>query len=87
MAGLVCGGLALWWDLHTTLGWRVARFSQGRLAPKLGMHAVLGWHRSSVAASLARRDRVVAADLPVAKGGRRSRLACGEAAAAGTCEA
>src|SRR6266702_4516541 len=46
----------------------VARFSRGGLAPKSGMHAVLGRRRSSVAASLARSDGVeVAADLHVAK--------------------
>jgi len=47
----------------------VARFLRGGLAPKSGMHAVLGRRQSSVAASLAHRDRVVAADLRVAKGG------------------
>ena len=47
----------------------MARFSWGRLASKLGLYAVLGWHWSSVVASLAHRDRVVAADLRVAKGG------------------
>ena len=52
-------------------GGAVARFSRGGLAPKLGMHAVLGRRRSSVTASLACRDRVVAADLCVAKGGRQ----------------
>jgi len=49
----------------------VARFSWGRLASKLGLYAMLGRHWSSVAVSLAHRDRVVAADLPVAKGGGR----------------
>ncbi len=47
----------------------MARFSRGGLASKSGLYAVLGRRRSSVVASLARRDRVVAADLPVAKGG------------------
>ena len=47
----------------------VARFLWGRLMPKLGLHTMLGWHWSSVAASLACCDRVVAADLHVAKGG------------------
>src|SRR6266571_1077844 len=47
----------------------VARFSRGGLASKSGLHAVLGRRRSSVAASLAHRDRVVPADLRVAKGG------------------
>src|SRR6266571_5095276 len=69
VAGLVCGGLAPWRDLRAALGWRVARFSRGGLASKSGLHAVLGRRRSSVAASLAHRDRVVPADLRVAKGG------------------
>src|SRR6266702_4675835 len=47
----------------------VARFSRGGLGSKSGLHAVLGRRRSSVTASLAHRDRVVAADLRVAKGG------------------
>src|SRR6266702_1388242 len=34
----------------------VARFSQGGLALKSGLHAVLGWHWSSVMASLAHHD-------------------------------
>ena len=50
-------------------GGAVARFSRGGLASKSGLHAVLGRRRSSVTASLAHRDRVVAADLRVAKGG------------------
>src|SRR6266702_4516611 len=62
MAGLLRGGARV-----RRVG-AVARFSRGGLAPKSGMHAVLGRRRSSVAASLARRDRVVAADLRVAKG-------------------
>src|SRR6266702_122795 len=69
VAGLVCGGLAPWRDLRAALGWRMARFLQGGLASKSGLHAVLGRRRSSVAASLAHRDRVVPADLRVAKGG------------------
>src|SRR6266702_3824906 len=52
-------------------GGAVARFSRGGLASKSGLHAVLGRRRSSVAASLAHRDRVVPADLRVAKGGGR----------------
>src|SRR6266702_2495770 len=47
----------------------VARFSRGGLGSKSGLHAVLGRRRSSVAASLAHRDRVVPADLRMAKGG------------------
>src|SRR6266702_4779135 len=47
----------------------VARFSRGGLGSKSGLHAVLGRRQSSVTASLAHRDRVVAADLRVAKGG------------------
>ena len=50
-------------------GGAVARSSRGGLASKSGLHAVLGRRRSSVTASLAHRDRVVAADLRVAKGG------------------
>ena len=49
----------------------MVRFSQGGLASKLGLHTMLGWHWSSVMVSLAHRDRVVAADLCVAKGGRQ----------------
>ena len=49
----------------------MVRFSWGGLALKLGLHAVLGWCQSSVTASLAHCDRVVAADLHVAKGGGR----------------
>ncbi len=64
IAGLARRGRAHVWQVGT-----MARFSQGGLVPKLGMHAMLGWCRSSVAASLARCDRVVAADLRVAKGG------------------
>ena len=52
-------------------GEAVARFSWGRLALKLGLHTMLGQHQSSVTASLAHHDRVVAADLHVAKGGGR----------------
>ncbi len=47
----------------------MARFLQGRLVLKSGLYTVLGWHWSNVAASLAHCDRVVAVDLPVAKGG------------------
>src|SRR6266704_2791017 len=50
-------------------GGAMARFSRGGLASKSGLHAVLGRRQSSVTASLAHRDRVVAADLRVAKGG------------------
>jgi len=50
-------------------GGAMARFSRGGLASKSGLHAVLGRRQSSVTASLAHRDRVVAADLHVAKGG------------------
>ncbi len=49
----------------------MARFSRGGLALKSGLYTMLGRRRSSVAASLVHRDRVVAADLPVAKGGGR----------------
>src|SRR6266702_3700667 len=52
-------------------GGAVARSSWGGLASKSGLHTLLGQHRSSVTASLAHRDRVVAADLRVAKGGGR----------------
>src|SRR6266702_4038926 len=74
------GGLAPWRG-SCAAGWRrggtcaprwggaVARFSRGGLALKSGLHAVLGQRRNSVAARLAHRDRVVAADLRVAKGG------------------
>ncbi len=47
----------------------MARFSWGRLASKVGLHTMLGWRQSSVTASLACHDRVVAVDLHVAKGG------------------
>ena len=47
----------------------VVRFSWGRLASKLGLHAMLGWCQSSVTVSLVHCDRVVAVDLHVAKGG------------------
>ncbi len=47
----------------------MVRFLWGRLASKLGLHAMLGQRWSSVTASLVRHDRVVAADLCVAKGG------------------
>ncbi len=67
MVGLACcGGTCV---LHW--GGTVVRFSQGGLALKSGLHAVLGQHWSSVTASLAHRDRVVAVDLRVAKGGGR----------------
>src|SRR6266702_7786018 len=69
VAGLVCGGLVPWQDLRATLGWHVVRFSWGRLASKSGLHAMLGRRRSSVMVSLAHRDRVVPADLHMAKGG------------------
>jgi len=75
MVGLACRGgacvrqVSARQDLHATLGWHVARFSRGGLASKLGLHAMLGQHRSSVMASLAHRDRVVPADLHVAEGG------------------
>ncbi len=54
----------------------MVRFLWGGLALKSGLHAVLGWHQSSVTASLAHRDRVVAADLCVAKGGGRGHNLC-----------
>ena len=63
MVRLACRGGAHVWQVGT-----VVRFLRGGLAPKSGMHAVLGRRQSSVAASLARHDRVVAADLRVAKG-------------------
>src|SRR6266702_2072770 len=69
VAGLVCSGLAPWWDLHAALGWRVVRFLWGGLASKSGLHTMLGRRRSSVVASLVHCDRVVPADLRVAKGG------------------
>ncbi len=50
-------------------GGAVARFSRGGLASKSGLHAVLGRCQSSVMASLVHRDRVVAADLHMVKGG------------------
>ena len=56
------GGACVWW-----VG-AMARFSQGRLVLKSGMHAVFGRRWSSVAASLVHHDRVVAADLCVVKG-------------------
>src|SRR6266702_22155 len=71
VVGLVCGGLVPWWDWHAALGWRVVRFSQGRLASKSGLHTMLGWRQSSVTASLVHRDRVMPADLHMAKGGGR----------------
>ena len=49
----------------------MARFSQGRLALKSGLHAVLRQLQSSVMASLAHCDRMVAVDLHMAKGGGR----------------
>ncbi len=61
MVGLMYSGLA-WQDLHA-----VARFLCGGLASWWGLHAMLGWCWSSVTASLACHDRVVAADLHVAK--------------------
>jgi len=64
MVGLVCGRTcAVCW------GGAMVRFSQGRLALKLGLYAVLGWHWSSVTVSLVCRDRVVAVDLHVANRG------------------
>ncbi len=67
MVGLACcgGTCMLCW------GGTMARFSWGRLASKSGLHAVLGRHQSSIMASLVHHDRVVAADLHVAKGGGR----------------
>jgi len=74
------GPCTLWWGLCEA-GWHcggtctpcwggvVARFLRGGLVSKLGLHTVLGRCQSSVAASLVRCDRVVAADLHVAKGG------------------
>src|SRR6266581_370285 len=66
MVGLARHGGA---RVRAALGWRVARFSWGGLASKSGLHSVLGQRQSSVTASLAHRDRVVPADLRVAKGG------------------
>ncbi len=65
MVGLACCGgtcVPCW-------GGTLVRFSWGGLASKLGLHAMLGQHWSSVTASLAHHDRVVAVDLHVAKGG------------------
>src|SRR6266702_2640848 len=82
-AGWGHGGACMPWWGSCAAGWRrggtcaphwggaVARFSWGGLALKLGLHAVLGRRRNSVAARLAHRDRVVAANLRVAKGGGR----------------
>ncbi len=50
-------------------GGAMARFLQGGLVLKLGLHAVLGWCQSSVVVSLAHHERAVPADLHVAKGG------------------
>src|SRR6266702_2030767 len=47
----------------------VARFARWGVGLWWVLHAVLGRDQSSVTASLADRDRVVAADLHVAKGG------------------
>ncbi len=52
-------------------GGAMARFSQGRLVSKLGLHTVLGQCQSSITVSLAHCDRVVAVDLHMAKGGGR----------------
>ncbi len=52
-------------------GGAVVRFLWGGLASKSGLHAVLGWHQSSVTVSLVHRDRMVAVDLHVVKGGGR----------------
>src|SRR6266702_2696516 len=80
-AGWGRGGACTPWRGSCAAGWRrggtcaprwggaVARFSRGGLALKSGLHAVLGRRRNSVTARLAHRDRVVAADLRVAKGG------------------
>ncbi len=68
--GWHCGGAHVWW-----VG-TMARFSQGGLAPKLAMHAMLGQCWSSVVASLVHCDRVVAADLCMAKGGGRGHSLC-----------
>ncbi len=66
MVGLACcGGACVQW-----VG-AMARFLWGGLVPKSGMHTVLGQHWSSVVASLACCDRVVAVDLHVVKGGGR----------------
>ncbi len=76
VAGLMCGGLVPWQDLRAALGWHMARFSWGRLASKSGLHAMLGRRRSSVMVSLAHRDRVVPADLHMAKGGGGGHSLC-----------
>jgi len=49
-------------------GGAVARFSWGGLVSKSGLYTVLGWCQSSVVASLACHDRVVAVNLCVVKG-------------------
>src|SRR6266702_8884681 len=67
MMGLACHGRTC----VTHWGGAVARFLQGGLALKLGLHTVLGWHRSSVTVSLVHCDRMVAADFRVVKGGGR----------------
>ena len=54
----------------------MVRFSQGGLVLKLGLHAMLGWHWSSVMARLVHCDRVVAADLHIVKGGGRGHSLC-----------
>src|SRR6266702_4771817 len=64
MMGLACHGRTC----VTHWGGAVARFLQGGLALKLGLHTVLGWHRSSVTVSLVHCDRMVAADFRVVKG-------------------
>ncbi len=72
--GLMCNGLA-WWDLCAVLGWQgfrvVGWHCGGACMPWQGL-CEAGWchgKQSSVTVSLACRDRVVAVDLHVAKGG------------------
>ncbi len=81
IAGLVCCGKVFAWWVGVVVGLAchgracvqcvgaMARFLWGGLVLKSGMHAMLGWHWSSVMASLACYDRVVAVDLCMANGG------------------
>src|SRR6266702_5948796 len=81
MAGWGRGGACMPRWGSCAVGWRrggtcaprwggtVVRFSRSGLALKSGLHTVLGQRRNSVVARLAHHDRVVAADLRVAKGG------------------
>ena len=63
--GLVCSGLATWWDLRTTLGWRCGEVFVGQVGVEVGLACRVG----TASEQCRGRDRVVAADLPVAKGG------------------